>query len=174
MPEAYRPQAYIDFEVYEDSVNLIGIAQVALPEVTNTTISMTGAGIGGTVETPLAGMIEAMGMTMNFREATGAAASLMAPKKHHLTLRYVQQDWDMDQVEQVYKGMKIVMVVLPKSTKPGTIAPAAAADTSGEYSVYYYAAYKDGECQWEIDPFNQIFNVKGVDYWADIRKLLGK
>lgn len=174
MPEAYRPQAYIDFEVYEDSVNLIGVAKVSLPAVTSTTISMMGAGIGGTVETPLAGMIEAMSASMEFRSATDALVRLMAPKKHHITLRAVEQEWDMDKVEQAYRGLKIVMVVLPKSTKPGTIAPAAAADASGEYSVFYYAAYKDGRCLWEIDPFNQVFTVDGVDYWADIRKLLGK
>ena len=57
MSEAYRPQAYIEFEVYEDSENMIGIAQVTLPDVTSHTVSMTGAGIGGTVDTPLAGMI---------------------------------------------------------------------------------------------------------------------
>ena len=174
MPEAYRPQAFIDFEVFEDSINLIGLAKVSLPAVTSTTISMMGAGIGGTVETPLAGMIEAMTTSMDFRSTTDAIVSLMAPKKHHITLRAVEQEWDMFQVEQAYRGLKVVIVLLPKSTKPGTIAPAAASDASGEYSVFYYAAYKDGECLWEIDPFNQIFRVKGVDYWADIRKLLGK
>lgn len=175
MSQAYRPQAYIEFDVYEDSENLIGPAQVTLPEVTSITVSMTGAGIGGTVDTPLAGMIEAMTTTINFRNATDASVRLMAPKKHHITLRAVEQRWDMDKVQAVYKGMKVVLVVLPKTTKPGTIAPAAAADTSGEYSVFYYAAYdSDGNCLWEIDPFNQIFTVKGVDYWAEIRKLLGK
>mgnify|MGYP005751569185 CR=1 FL=1 len=169
-----RPEAYIDFAVYEDSVDLIGIANVTLPAITYMLVSITGAGVGGTVETPLAGMIDAMTMTMNFHSATGAAASLAAPKKHQIDLRAAEQHWNTTTVDKEVIADKYVMTIVPKSFSPGTIAPASASDASGEYSVYYYAAYKDGETLWEIDPFNQIFNVKGVDYWADIRKALGK
>ena len=69
---------------------------------------------------------------------------------------------------------KYVMVVVPKTTTMGQVAPASPADASGTYSVYYYAGYKDGKKLWEIDPFNQICVINGVDYLADVRKALGK
>lgn len=64
--------------------------------------------------------------------------------------------------------------MVPKDTKPGDLAPMNQSNASGAYSVYYYAAYENGEQLWEIDPINQIFKVKGVDYYADIRKALGE
>ena len=57
---------------------------------------------------------------------------------------------------------------------PGTVAPMAAADTSGEYAVYYFAAYRNGEQLWEIDKRNMKCVILGVDYMADVRKALGK
>lgn len=169
-----RPEAYIDFEVYEDSANLIGIANVTLPEINFLTASITGAGVGGTVETPLAGMIDAMTLKISFLSVTDAAVTLASPKKHQLELRVAEQYWNTSTVDKEISADKYALTVVPKKVAPGTIAPASASDASGEYSVYYYAAYKDGDTLWEIDPFNQIFNVNGVDYWADIRKALGK
>ena len=169
-----QPEAYIDFEVYEDSVNLVGVAKVTLPDISFMSVSITGAGVTGTVETPLSGMIDAMTLTLNFRSATDAAVTLGAPQKHHIDLRVAEQYWNTVAVEKEIWADKYVMTVVPKKIAPGSVAPASAADASGEYSVYYYAAYKDGKTLWEIDPFNQICNIGGIDYCADIRKALGK
>ena len=168
---AKQPEAYIDFEVYEDSKNFIGISQATLPDITFLTQTITGAGISGNVEAVLTGMVDAMSLTLNFRSATDAAVSLMAPKRHNIDLRVAEQNWD---IAKTISADKYVMVVIPKSTKPGSVAPASAADASGEYSVYYYAGYKDGKKLWEIDPWNYICNINGVDYMKDVRKALGK
>jgi hypothetical protein len=48
------------------------------------------------------------------------------------------------------------------------------ADTSGEYVVYYFAAYKDGKQLWEVDKRNMKCVIDGVDYMAPVRKALGK
>ena len=56
----------------------------------------------------------------------------------------------------------------------GESSIAAAADASGEYSVYYFAGYKDGKQLWEIDPWNYICKINGKDYMKDVRKALGK
>ena len=171
---AKQPEAYIDFEVYEDAKNLLGISQAGLPDITFLTQQITGAGIAGNVDAILTGMVEAMTLTLNFRSATGAAVSLMAPKKHNIDLRVAEQYWDTSAIAKVVQADKYVMVVMPKSVKPGNIAPASAADVSGEYAVYYYAGYLDGKKIWEIDPWNYICEVNGVDYMADVRKALGK
>mgnify|MGYP002070724143 FL=1 len=76
-------------------------------------------------------------------------------------------------MELGFTKQKHVMTVLPKKMSPGTIAPVTAADASGEFNVYYYAAFENGNSLWVIVLFNQIFSVGGVDYWADIRKGLG-
>ena len=169
-----QPEAYINFEVYEDSVNLLGIAKATLPNVAFLSQTVAGAGIAGNIDAVLVGMVEAMSMTLNFRSATDAAASLAAPRKHNIDLRVAEQYWDTAGVAKEVQADKYVMVVFPKNTTPGSVAPASAADTSGEYSVYYYAAYKDGKKLWEIDPYNQICEIDGVDYLAPVRTALGK
>lgn len=169
-----QPEAYIDFEVYEDSVNLVGVAKVTPPDIEFLTASITGAGITGTIEAVLIGMVNTMTTTLNFRSVTDAATKLMSPKKHQLDLRVAEQYWDTVGVGKEVWADKYVLVVVPKKTSIGEIAPASAANVSGEYTTYYYAGYKDGEKLWEIDPFNQVCIVDGVDYLADVRKALGK
>lgn len=170
----HQPEAYIDFEVYEGAVNFCGISKATLPDIAFLTQTITGAGIAGNIEAVLIGMVEAMTLGLNFRSVTDAATRLMTPEKHQLELRVAEQYWDTVNGKKNVQADKYVMVVIPKSTKPGTVAPASAADTSGEYSVYRYAAYKDGKTLWEIDPFNYICEIDGVDYMADVRRALGK
>ena len=169
-----QPEAYIDFEVYEDSVNLVGIANITPPDITFLTQTITGAGIGGNVEAVLVGMVDAMPLQMNFRSVTDAAVKLTAPKKHQLDLRVAEQYWNTASAAKEIQADKYVMVVVPKTTSPGQIAPAAQSAASGQYSVYRYEAYKNGKELWVIDPFNQICRIRGVDYMAPVRKALGK
>lgn len=171
---ANQPEAYIDFEVYEDSFNYLGVSQVTLPDINFLTQTLSGAGIGGNVEAVLVGMVDAMTLGMQFRSVTDVAVSLLKPIKHNIDLRVAEQHWNTVSATRRIQADKFVLSVMPKSLKGGTIAPAALADASGEYSVYYYAAYKDGKKLWEIDPFNYICNIGGVDYMKEIRKALGK
>lgn len=170
----YQPEACIDFEVYEDAHNFVGIAQGVLPDINFLTQQITGAGIAGNIEAVLIGMVDAMTLQLQFRSTTGAAVSLMKPVKHNLDLRVAEQYWDTTKAEKSVQADKYVMTAMPKNFSPGTVAPAAAADANGEYSVYYYAAYKDGKKLWEIDPWNYICEIGGVDYMKDVRKALGK
>ena len=43
-------QSVINFAVYEDSVEYLGMSKVTLPDVTFLTQSISGAGVGGNVE----------------------------------------------------------------------------------------------------------------------------
>ena len=169
-----QPEAYINFSVYEDGKEFLGISQATLPEVNFKTLTVNGAGIGGDVDAILPGVLDAMSLTLNFRNATDAAVKLMSPVRHNIELRVAEQHWDTAKIAKGVTADKYVLVVMPKSTKPGNVAPASAADASGEYSVYYYAGYKDNKVLWEIDPWNYKCVIDGVDYMADVRTALGK
>ena len=171
---AHQPEAYIDFEVYEDKTNYLGVSKATLPDISFITQTRTGAGIAGNIEAVLTGMVDAMTLGLEFRSATDAAVSLMKPVKHNLDLRVAEQFWDTTNQQKAVMADKYILVVMPKTFSPGSVAPASAADTSGQYSVYYYAGVKDGKTMWEIDPFNYICKIDGVDYMADVRKALGK
>lgn len=169
-----QPAAYINLELYEDSVNLLGIAKVKLPSITYPCVTISGAGMMGNMEVPLYGMVDAMTTDITFLTATDSAVGLMAPKKHQLDMRVAEEYWSTEDAEVGTWADKYVMIVRPKSTDPGTVAPMASADASGQYAVYYFAAYKDGRRLWEIDKRNMKCVINGVDYMADVKKALGK
>ena len=169
-----QPEAYIDFEVYENGKNFMGGSKATLPNINFLTQTITGAGISGNIEAVLTGMVDAMTLTLNFRSAMDSAVILMKPEKHTIDLRVAEQYWDTTESKKEVTADKYVLVILPKTFAPGGVAPASAADVSGEYSVYYYAGFKDGNRLWEIDPWNYKCEIGGVDYMADVRKALGK
>ncbi len=169
-----QPEAYINFEVYEDGVNFCGMSSATLPDIAFLTQQVSGPGIAGNVDAVLTGMMEAMNLTLNFRNATDAATKLASPQRHNIDLRVAEQHWDTEKVIKGVSADKYIMVAIPKKTSPGSVAPASAADANGEYAVYYYAGYRDGKKLWEIDPWNYICIINGVDYMKDVRKALGK
>lgn len=169
-----QPAAYINLEIYEDAVNLLGVAKVKLPSIVFPCVTIAGSGMMGEMEVPLYGMVKAMTTNINWLTPHGDAVRLMSPRKHQLDMRVAEEYWDVEQAEVGLWADKYVMIVRPKGTDPGTIAPMASADTSGEYAVYYFAGYRNGEQLWEIDKRAMKCVILGVDYMADVRRALGK
>lgn len=167
-------ESVINFAVYEDGVEYVGMAGVTLPNLSAIVQTLSGAGIAGNVEVPVLGHYDVMSLTLNFRTTTEHSVRLSEPRRHNIDLRMAQQIEDTVAGEVKVQSIKHVLVVVPKTDTGGTIAPAAPTNGSGEYSVRYWATYIDGAKVREIDPLNFICEVNGVDYLADVRKAIGK
>ena len=167
-------ESVINFAVYEDGVEYVGMAGVTLPNLSAIVQTLSGAGIAGNVEVPVLGHYDVMSLTLNFRTTTEQSVRLPEPRRHNIDLRAAQQIEDTVAGEVKVQSIKHVLVVVPKTDTGGTIAPAAPTNGSGEYSVRYWATYIDGAKVREIDPLNFICVVNGVDYLADVRKAIGK
>lgn len=167
-------ESVINFAVYEDSVEYVGMAGVTLPNLAAIVQTLSGAGIAGNVEVPVLGHYDVMSLTLNFRTTTEHSVRLSEPRRHNIDLRMAQQIEDTVAGEVKVQRIKHVLVVVPKTDTGGTVAPAAPTNGSGEYSVRYWATYIDGAKVREIDPLNFICEVNGVDYLADVRKAIGK
>ena len=120
-------QSIINFKVYEDSVEYVGMAQATLPDLTALTQSISGAGIAGNVEAVILGHFDAMTLGLNFRTVTAQSVKLSEPRRHTIDLRVAQQDEDVVAGEVVVRAVKHIFVVIPKSDKGGTVAPASRA-----------------------------------------------
>ena len=166
-------QSIINFTVYEASVEYVGMAQAPLPDLTALTQSISGAGIAGNVESVILGHFDAMTLGLNFRTVTDQSVKLSEPRRHTIDLRVAQQDEDVVAGKVVVRAVKHILVVIPKSDKGGSVAPAAPSNGSGEYAVRYWATYIDGKKVREVDQLNFICYVNGTDYLADVRKALG-
>lgn len=167
-------ESVINFAVYEDGVEYAGMAKASLPDLTALTQSISGAGIAGNVEAVMLGHFEAMTLGLNFRTTTEQAIRLSEPRRHTIDLRVAQQVENTVAGAVAVQSVKHLFVVVPKKDAGGSIAPASPTDGSGEYAVRYWATYIDGVKRREIDPFNFICFVDGVDYLADVKKVLGK
>ena len=174
MTQDRRDQATTNFEVYEDKVNFLGIASVTLPNLSFLTAQMSGSGIGGNVNAVIAGMVDAMQMTLNWRNLTNESASLSTPDLHNITLLADQQVEDPINRKIEHRQHKHVFVAIPNTMTGGSIAPASTGDANASYEVRYWAFYIDGVRQIEIDPLNMICYVNGVDYLAEVRANTGK
>lgn len=166
--------AYINLEIYEDSVNLLGVAKVKMPSIVFPCVNISGAGMMGNMEVPLYGMVDNMTTRLDWLSPTGDAVNLASPNEHKLELRVAEEFWDTEQSREGIWADKYNMIIRPKGFSPGTVAPMTAADTNGEYVVYYFAGYRGGEQLWEIDKRNMKCVIKGKDYMAEVRKALGK
>ena len=164
----------INFALYEDGNEYLGMASVAMPTLANKVESIAGAGLGGDIEAVILGHIDAMTVTLNFRTTTPASIRMSEPRRHTIDLRVAQETEDPVSNEIGVSPEKHVMVVIPKTHNVGSIAPSSPSNGSGEYTVRYWATWLNGVKVREIDPMNMKYEVDGVDYLAPVRKALGK
>lgn len=164
----------INFAMYEGETEFFGMVEVTLPDISQLTEEISGAGIAGKVESVIIGHIEAMTTTFNFRTVTNKVTKLMKPEVHTVDLRAARQATNSTNGSQVVDKIKHVMKVFPKKTTNGKIAPASPSDVSGEYAVSYFATYINGEKKVEVDPLNFIYYVNGTDYLAKVKEALAK
>jgi len=167
------PDKLIGYRAYKDGKDLLGVADVQLPEIEAMAETMKGAGIAGEVELPVLGHIGAMSMTITWRTVTGDLVALSAPVAHALDFRASQQAYDSAAGMIKTQSVKHVVRAIPKKISPGKMETGATTDSENEFSVTYYKMMIDGKVAIEIDPFNYIYIINGVDYLADVRKDLG-
>ena len=141
-----------NFAVYEDATEFYGMAEATLPEISQITEEVKGAGIAGAFNGAFVGHIEAMTLTLNFRSVTADAIKLAEPRNHQLDLRASQQYWDNSAGKFIQQAVKHVLMVTPTKFAPGKLAPAASAEASGEYAATYPNPLYEGET---ADPANQ-------------------
>ena len=164
----------IDFAVYEDAEEFVGMASLKLPDKNQKVISMSGAGIGGDVEIPVNGHFDAMTLEMNFPNYSPRIARLREHRRHTIECRVAQQVEDRVKGEIVTDAVKHVFTLIPKSASGGDVAPASASNTKIAFSVRYWATYVNGVLMDEIDQLNRKDVINGIDYNAHVRKALGK
>lgn len=167
------PERTINYRVYDDFGALLGVATVDLPDIEAMSDTISGAGIAGEVETPTLGHFGSMTATINWRTITPDAMRLAAQRMHALELRSAQQVTDAGAGEVLSQAVRVVLRGTPKNTSLGSLEVGAATDSSTELEVSYLKIYIANSPVLEIDKFNFVYVVDGVDYLAQVRRDLG-
>lgn len=167
------PEKMTKFKVYSDDGDLLGIADGNFPSLEFITTEIKGAGIAGTIDSPGGGMFSSIVVTLNWRTTSRDVFTLAAPVGHTIDMYAEQLSWDAGR--GVYKSSRfhVYMKALTKKFDIGKLADMESQEGSTEHEVYYMKIDIDGVEQLEIDKFNYIYKVQGVDYLADTRRALG-
>lgn len=167
------PEKLINFRVYEDGKDLLGIADVELPSIDAKTDVVKGAGIAGEVDSPVMGHFGSMNLKLNWRTLTKSTVRLIQQKAHHLDIRGAIQTFDTTSGEYVVSPVKVVVRCRPKKTGLGKLDSSAVMGASNEFEVIYINISLNGKSQVEIDKYNYVCKIDGEDYLAPVRVALG-
>ncbi len=164
---------HVDYRVKEDGKDLIGIAKVKLPSLNRKTVTMEGAGFGGEMEVPMAGMLKAMKVEFDFSSVTDSVLKLGDNRWHNVALYEAFQYFDDELEDEYMEQDRIEMSIRAIDDNLGTIATASPADASGSYSCRRIKIYKDGKKVLDVDPLHTKHEVNGVDCNEKLREALG-
>jgi hypothetical protein len=167
------PEMLRNFRVWEDSFDFIGTSDVELPDLKSLTESIKGAGMAGQIDAPVIGHLDSLETKFNWRTITNRNASLTAPKAHTFDVRGDQQFYDSTAGEYKTCAVRLLVVGSPKNTALGKLEPATTTGTNNVYETSYLKLEIDGKEKIEIDKYNYIFKVDGVDYLNASREALG-
>ena len=167
------PNGHVDYLLYENGGKLIGVGKVTMPPIKYKTVTAAGAALMGDVTIPLASMIEDMTVSIDFSSVADAIVQLGTNEWHDVALYLADQYFDGEARREELESIRFEMSIRPMEINQGTIQQASAADASGTYSVCRYTVYKDGVKVIDIDQFNQVHEINGVDNAAPVRKALG-
>jgi len=163
----------INFRVYNESKDLLGVADVDLPDITSMTDTISGAGIAGEVESPTLGHYGSMQLSLTWRTTNDNTMALCKPMAHQLELRGAVQVYDAGSGKFSTVAQKIVVKAVPKKTGLGKLAVGKGQDSKSEFEINYIKVFLDGKEKFELDKYNYICKIDGEDFLAETRTALG-
>ncbi|MGN0444247.1 MAG: phage major tail tube protein [Acutalibacteraceae bacterium] len=164
----------VDFAVYENGKEYLGIAKFTPPSISNKTFTLSGAGLGGDVDIP-SYKKEAMRATLNFTDTSDAFYKLSESRAHLLDLRAVHQNFDPKKGDVGVTSHKYIMEFCPINSNSGDIEPSSPQGTSVEGSVISLKEYYNGKLVRHVDPVRYIDkDSSGKNRLDAVKNALGK
>ncbi len=167
------PEKLINFRVYNQGTDLLGVADVQLPDLEWMTETVSGAGIAGEVDSPTLGHFKSMTLKLKWRSMTDNGARLAKSHAHHLDCRGSVQQMSAVTGEFTTCPVKCVIQGMPKKVGLGKMEVGKSQDAETELECVYLKYWLGGEVKIEIDKYNYIALVDGVDYLEPVRSDLG-
>lgn len=162
-----------NFNAYRNGTEYLGVVDVELPSLESMSETVSGAGIGGEIESPNLGHFGSMTTTLNWRTLAKPSFVLARQESHQLDFRGSIQEYDTATASYKRVAVRVAMRAMPKTTALGTLAVGATMDNTNEMEVTYIKIDYEGSTVVEIDKYNMICIIDGVDYLAEVRANLG-
>ncbi len=167
------PEKLINFRVYDSGTDLLGVADVQLPDLEWMTETISGAGVAGEVESPVLGHFKPLSLKLKWRAMSGNCVALGKSQTHHLDCRGSVQRMDPASGEFKTYPVKCVVKAIPKKVGLGKMEMGKTQDNEVDLACSYLKLWVDGKEVVEIDKYNYIAMIDGVDQLASVRSDLG-
>jgi len=167
------PENMINYMCYLDGDAYLGMVNVDLPSLDSLTEKVKGSGIAGEIEAPILGHYDALNLGITWRTIAQQAINFIAPVYNALDFRGSQQIYDSSGAVVSTQSVKVIVRAMPKKSSLGKLVNCAQTDTKNEFECNYIKIYIDGNEVLELDKYNFIFSVNGVDYLQSVRDDLG-
>ena len=160
------------YNVYNKGNRLIGVdEEVTLPDFETMTETLAGPGIGGEIEEPIIGLFGSSEVEIPFQTAHDAVFEMLTPGTAvDITLRASTQVKDGNG-NTTFEGIRIVLRGLFKSLTSGSLKQGAGTKASIKFEVTYCLYEVNSKGKLEIDKFNQVYKINGVDVLQVARSL---
>ncbi|MBQ7544923.1 MAG: phage major tail tube protein [Synergistaceae bacterium] len=168
------PEKGINFSVYLNGEDLLGIAEGTIPTLESMTSEVKGAGVAGVVESPVVGHFNSTNFSLTWRTVTKDFLKLFAHDTNDLELFSALQWYDAGLGAYKKVQLHVYMKAITKTRTPGNLVVGDLQDTQMEFEVPYMKIELDGKEWIELDKYNYIYKVNGVDELAEVRTALGK
>lgn len=168
------PEKSINFSVYLNGEDLLGVAEGTIPALEAMTSEVKGAGIAGVVESPVLGHFNSTTFSLTFRTTTDAFMRLFDHVTNDIELFGAHQYYDAGPGEYRIVQLHVYLKAITKSSTPGNLVVGDNMDTQVELEVLYMKVSLNGRLRVEMDKINYIYKVDGIDRLAEVRRALGK
>ena len=166
------PTQVNNYSIWYQGNRFIGMADVTLPNLTNLTDELKGAGLGGTINMPVMAHYDDFETTLNFFTITREGINLMRQDCLMIDARAGIQHYD-PACKVTIQAWRFVLRILPRSFDLGKLEVGTKENVAITGAVTYIKGVLDGEDVFEIDKVNMIDRVLGEDYATAIRQAIG-
>ena len=172
------PAQLRNFTGFDAGRQILGVADIVLPNFQYMTESMAGAGMNGEIDSPTVGHFQSLTTTINWRSLTADNIRYTAPRTYHFDFRGDVQFYDEGSGDFLEQSVKLVLRCVPKGFNPGSFTKSSLMGTSAEYEILYVKLSITHRVVVEIDKLNYICKMIGpngtlIDYLRESRRNLG-
>ena len=167
------PNQVNNYSIWLGGNRFIGMADVTLPNLTNMTDTLKGAGLGGEIDFPVAAHYTDWECTLNFHVITREGVELMRQDALLIEARAGIQYLDSGQNKLSIGAWRFVMGILPRGFDLGRLEVGTKETAAVTVGVHYIKGILDGAEVFEKDKVNLIDRVLGRDYALAIRQAIG-
>ena len=168
------PEKSINFSVYLNGRDLLGTAEGTIPALEAMTSEVKGAGVAGVVESIVLGHFNSTTLSLTWRTVTDDFMKLYAHVTNDIELHSSLQRYDSALGMYVTEALYVYLKATTKTSTPGNLVVGDNMDTQTEFEITYMKIFLGGKERVEMDKYNYIYKVDGIDYLASVRADLGK